>query len=123
MALFDCKKLKYKHLYRDLQHFLPFSNIDYQEVINSESLVNNDILNSYVGKYLFEKEPMSIVKEGGQLFVLVNNIKMQMWFTSETEFFNLEQRANTRFTKDAQGKVNGFVYTEEGFETTAKKIE
>jgi hypothetical protein len=38
MALFDCKKLKYKHLYRDLQHFFPFSNIDYQEVINSESL-------------------------------------------------------------------------------------
>jgi len=85
--------------------------------------VNNDILNSYVGKYLFEKEPMSVVKEGEQLFVLVNNIKMQMWFTSETEFFNLEQRANTRFTKDAQGKVNGFFYKEEGFETTAKKIE
>jgi len=85
--------------------------------------VNNDILNSYVGKYLFEKEPMSVVKEGEQLFVLVNNIKMQMWFTSETEFFNLEQRANTRFTKDAQGKVNGFVYKEEGFEMTAKKIE
>jgi len=85
--------------------------------------VNSGILNSYVGKYLFEKEPMSIVKEGEQLFVLVNNIKMQMWFTSETEFFNLEQRANTRFTKDDQGKVNGFVYKEEGFETTAKKIE
>lgn len=85
--------------------------------------VNDDILNSYVGEYLFEKEPISIVREGDQLFVLVNKIKMQMWFISKTEFFVLEQKAYTRFLKDEQGKVNGFLYKEEGFETTAKRIE
>jgi len=48
---------------------------------------------------------------------------MQMWFTSNTDCFVLEQRAHTKFTKDAKGKVNGFLYKVEGFETTAKKIE
>lgn len=85
--------------------------------------VNDDILNSYVGEYLFENDPMSIIKEGDQLFVLVNKTKMQMWFTSETEFFVLEQKAYSRFLKDTQGKVNGFIYKEELFETTARRIE
>lgn len=85
--------------------------------------VKDDILNAYVGKYLFEKDPMSIIKEGDKLFIKVNKIKMQMWFTSETEFFVLEQRANSRFLKDALGKVNGFIYKEEGFETTARRIQ
>jgi len=85
--------------------------------------VNSDILSSYTGEYLFENEPLSIVKEGDRVFVLVNKIKMQMWFTSDTDCFVLEQRAYTTFTKDAKGKVNGFLFKEEGFETTAKKIE
>jgi CubicO group peptidase (beta-lactamase class C family) len=85
--------------------------------------VNDDILNSYVGEYLFENDPLSIIKEGDKLFVKVNKVKMQMWFTSETEFFVFEQKANSRFLKDAQGKVNGFLYKEDFFETTAKRIE
>jgi hypothetical protein len=96
---------------------------DYLEPDKIVIEVNDDILNSYVGEYLFENDPMSIVKEGDKLFVLVNKIKMQMWFTSETEFFVLEQKAYSRFLKDAQGKVNGFHYKEEVFETTAKRIE
>jgi hypothetical protein len=63
---------------------------------------------------------MSLVKEDDRLFVLGNNFKMQLWFTSETECFVLEQKANWRFTKDLQGKVNGIFYKEETFETTAK---
>jgi CubicO group peptidase (beta-lactamase class C family) len=85
--------------------------------------VNDDILNSYVGEYLFENDPMSIIKEGDKLFIKVNKIKMQMWFTSETEFFVFEQKAYSRFLKDAQGKISGFIYKEEVFETTAKKIK
>lgn len=85
--------------------------------------LNDDILNSYVGEYLFENDPMSIIKEGDKLFIIVNKIKMQMWFTSETEFFVLEQKAYSKFLNDAQGKINGFFYKEEIFETTAKKIK
>jgi len=32
-------------------------------------------------------------------------------------------KANWRFTKDLQGKVNGIFYKEETFETTEKKIK
>lgn len=85
--------------------------------------VDKKIRDTYLGQYLFEKDSMSIVEEDNQLFLLVNNIKMKLWFTSETDFFVLEQRAFSRFTKDTQGKVNGFFYKEEGFETTATKIK
>lgn len=85
--------------------------------------VNDDILDSYVGEYLFENDPLSIIKVGEHLFVMVNKIKMQMWFTSETEFFVLEQKAYSRFLKDEQGKVNGFFYKEDVFETTAKRVK
>jgi CubicO group peptidase (beta-lactamase class C family) len=96
---------------------------DYLEPDKIVIEVSDDILNSYVGEYLFENDPMSIIREGDKLFVLANKTKMQMWFTSETEFFVLEQKAYSRFLKDAQGKVNGFFYEEEVFETTAKRIE
>jgi CubicO group peptidase (beta-lactamase class C family) len=85
--------------------------------------LNDDVLNAYVGEYLFENDPMSIIREGEKLFIKVGNSKMQIWFTSETEFFVLEQKAYSRFLKDAQGKVTGFYYKEELFETTAKRIE
>ncbi len=96
---------------------------DYLEPDKIVIKVNDDILNSYVGEYLFENDPMSIIKEGDKLFIMVNKIKMQMWFTSETEFFVLEQKAYSRFLKDVQGKVNGYFYKEEFFETTAKRVK
>ena len=85
--------------------------------------IDRKIVDTYLGQYLFEKDQMSIVEEGNQLFMLVNNTKMQMWFTSETDFFVLEDRASWKFTKDAQGKVTGFLYKTDGFEASSKKIE
>lgn len=85
--------------------------------------VDNKILDTYLGQYLFEKDSMSIVKKDNQLFIHVNNIKMKLWFTSETDFFVMEDRASFKFIKDAQGKVTGFIYKAKDFETTATKIK
>lgn len=63
-----------------------------------------------------------IFKKEDRIFVL-GNFQNELWFTLETECFVLEQKANWRFTKDLQGKVNGIFYKEETFETTEKKIK
>ena len=85
--------------------------------------VNSEILDTYKGNYVFLNNPISIVKEGAHLFLVDGDFKSQLWFTSDTECFIFEDTGITKFTKDLNGKVNGFFFQAEDLETNAPKVD
>ena len=85
--------------------------------------VSDSTLFSYAGKYSFEGQTATCIKEGSELFLLLRNQKMQIHFTSQTDFFVFGQRAKMQFSSDEKGKINGFIFSEDGYETFANKVE
>ena len=85
--------------------------------------VSDSTLISYAGKYSFEGQTATCIKEGSELFLLLRNQKMQIHFTSQTDFFVFGQRAKMQFSSDEKGKINGFIFSEDGYETFANKVE
>ena len=90
--------------------------------------VANDIINKYVGKYIFENSENgpTIFKEAGELYLKDPNspTKWKIYFTSETDFFMLESRwANQRFFTDENGKVKGFYILGDNYKATVNKLE
>jgi hypothetical protein len=49
--------------------------------------------------------------------------KVEMFATSETDFFLKAGNAQFTFVKDAQGRVNGLIFHLNGQNTTAPKIK
>lgn len=70
--------------------------------------VNNEILNSYTGKYQAGNTTISIKDAGDGLSVFDGDIKMNLYFISDTDFFLFEAPGSEfSFTKDGDGKVDG----------------
>jgi CubicO group peptidase (beta-lactamase class C family) len=81
----------------------------YQPVIKNVVEVSESVLEKYVGKYETEGMKISIKKSGKDL--LVNPFGDQLWkvwFTSDSDFFLKQYRADFRFMTDSKGRVKGF---------------
>jgi CubicO group peptidase (beta-lactamase class C family) len=92
----------------------------YNPVIKKVISVQDTILSSYVGKYLLNGDSIIISKENNQLNLNVRKMLWKIYFTTNVDFFVSEFKADLKFLKDSQGKVNGFSL----FGTiTANKIE
>lgn len=87
--------------------------------------VSSAVLEKYVGQY--QLRPNFIITmsvENGKLMMQPNRPeKVEMFATSETEFFVKAGSAQFKFVRDAQGNVNGLVFHRNGQETTAPKIK
>jgi len=113
-----------------------------EEIVNSISIVYNwkdyyprdfkktvkvkdDILELYVGKYKFEDNGfiISIVKEKPGLFIFYGDTKMEVRFTSDTDFFVLEEKGEMKFIKDSNGNVNEFIFRDEKYETKGVRVK
>jgi len=81
----------------------------YQPVIKNVVEVSESVIEKYVGKYEAEGVKVSFKMSGKELFADPGND--QLWkvnFTSDSDFFLKEYRADFRFQTDAHGKVKGF---------------
>ena len=67
--------------------------------------VPDDVLQQYTGNYFSNREQMSVGKNNGKLYLSLNgNAPMQMYFTSNTDFFVSEIQFNKiRFEKGGAG--------------------
>lgn len=92
----------------------------YKPVIKKVIPVPDSVLSSYTGKYVLNGEKITFSKVENDLKANYRNMWWKAYFTSDTDFFFPEYRADFRFKKDPEGKVTGF--TVAGF-VTAKKVE
>lgn len=87
--------------------------------------VSGAVLEKYVGQY--QLRPNFIITmslEGGKLMMQPNRPqKVEMFATSEIDFFLKAGNAQFTFVKDAQGNVTGLVFHLNGQDTTAPKIK
>jgi CubicO group peptidase (beta-lactamase class C family) len=87
--------------------------------------VPSAVLEKYVGQY--QLRPNFIITmslDDGKLMMQPNNPqKVEMFATSETDFFLKAGNARFTFVKDAQGLVTGLIFHLNGQETTAPRIK
>jgi hypothetical protein len=83
------------------------------------------VLEKYVGQY--QLRPNFIITmslEGGKLMMQPNRPqKVEMFATSETEFFLKAGNAQFKFVKDARERVTGLIFHLNGQDATAQKIQ
>jgi putative CocE/NonD family hydrolase len=79
----------------------------------------------FVGQYTFVENPdfvLSFFREGGKFYIQATNQgRIEIFPASETKFFLKILDADATFIRDAQGKVTGVSWRQNGRETTGKK--
>ena len=83
---------------------------DYNKpVIKKVVKVADTLLDKYVGKYKFGEETVIIKKEGRDLFInAFGDLFWKAYFTSDTDFFVMEYKADMKFQISSEGRVTGF---------------
>jgi CubicO group peptidase (beta-lactamase class C family) len=92
----------------------------YAPVVKTEVMLPASKLQSFVGKYKFRRDTVSVIQRNGALYI--NTGDGEPWkihFTDDTHWFAMETRADMNFEMDANKKVIGFTLGKE----TATKIE
>jgi CubicO group peptidase (beta-lactamase class C family) len=83
------------------------------EEINTVPL-NDTIAAKYVGEYITDGYYSQILKEKDGLYFWTDGIKSKMYFTSTTDFRNIELGGTKSFRFDSTGKVTGYSNTING---------
>ena len=96
---------------------------DWLPVERTLATVNPEIFKAYVGEYEV-KGNVTISTEGGKLFVQPpGGSKMELFPSSETEFFALAENLRLVFAKDEQGAVSGLTAHLGGSALNGKKVK
>ncbi|HMJ47230.1 MAG TPA: hypothetical protein VK498_07865, partial [Ferruginibacter sp.] len=64
----------------------------------------------------------SILNEDGP-YIMYEGAKWKMYFTSDTDFFVMEERGEMKFTRGTDGNINGFDFFEGNYKTRGTRIE
>jgi CubicO group peptidase (beta-lactamase class C family) len=85
--------------------------------------VNDTITSKYIGEYILDGFLSEIRKGKDGLYLWTDGINSKMYFTSSTDFRNLELGGTKTFTFDSAGTVTGFSNTINGrLRATGQKI-
>ncbi len=85
--------------------------------------VNDSITSKYIGEYILDGFLSEIKKEKDGLYLWTDGINSKMYFTSSTNFRNLELGGTKTFTFDTAGTVTGYSNTINGrLRATGQKI-
>lgn len=85
--------------------------------------VNDTITSKYIGEYILDGFLSEIKKEKDGLYLWTDGINSKMYFTSTTDFRNLELGGTKTFTFDNAGTVTGYSNTINGrLRATGQKI-
>ncbi|WP_421798258.1 serine hydrolase [Haliscomenobacter sp.] len=76
--------------------------------------VNDTITSKYIGEYIVDGWLSEITKEKDGLYFWTDGLKSKMYFTSSSDFRNLELRGTKTFTFDSTGTVSGYTNTING---------
>lgn len=85
--------------------------------------VNDTITSKYIGEYITDGIFSEVKKEKDGLYLWTDGISSKMYFTSSTEFRNIELGGTKTFTFDTAGTVTGYSNTFDGrLRATGQKI-
>ncbi len=92
---------------------------------HKEVSVDPKILRSYVGEYQLRPDfILSVTEENGQLFAQAPmQQKLQVYPSSETEFFLKVIEAQISFIRNGEGQVTQLVLHQAGVDSPAKKVK
>lgn len=76
--------------------------------------VNDTITSKYIGEYILDGYYSEIKKEKDGLYLWTDGINSKMYFTSSTDFRNIELGGTKTFTFDNAGSVTGYSNTING---------
>ncbi|MFZ2288013.1 MAG: hypothetical protein WAV93_13635 [Bacteroidales bacterium] len=81
----------------------------YKPVLKTVVDVDEAVLESYVGKYEAGGDVFAVKREGRKVLISpYPGFWVNVYFTSDTDFFVMEFKGNLKFVVDAKGKVAGF---------------
>src|SRR3984893_9439034 len=93
---------------------------------HTEIKIDLKLFDEYVGHYGFLSDPdfvLSFWREGEKFFMQpTNQGRIEIFPESDTRFFLKVIEAQATFVRDAQGKVTGVVWRQNGEDNQAKKI-
>src|SRR5256885_16270999 len=91
----------------------------------TEVKIDSKSFDEFVGQYSFAENPdlaLSFFRDGDKFFVQATNQgRIEIFAMSETKFFLKVIDADATFTRDAQGKVTGVIWRQNGQQTPATK--
>ncbi len=95
----------------------------YTPVVRKTVVVPASLLNVYAGKYVLDKDTV-IINTSGKAMLVVNNVQFYpIYFFTDHDFFSPELPFDLKFEKDANGKITGIYFKNDGGEMRAKRIE
>jgi hypothetical protein len=85
--------------------------------------VTAGMLNAYSGKYVLDKDTVTISEDEGKTFLHVSNGEnYRIYFSSEQDFFSPELPFDLKFEKDSNGKVTDIYFKNRGREMRAMRL-
>ncbi len=95
----------------------------YKPTVKTAVSISDDLLNTYAGDYVLDKDTVTISSTNGRNFLSVNHSeKYPIYFSSEQDFFSTELPFALKFEKDAEGKVTNIYFKNNGGEHRAKRL-
>jgi putative CocE/NonD family hydrolase len=97
-----------------------------QQPQHTEIKIDSKLLDQYVGQYSFVDDPefmLNFWREGEKFFMQpTSQGKIEIFAESETKFFLKIIEAQATFVRDAEGKVTGLVWRQNGVDNPAKRV-
>jgi len=95
----------------------------YTPTVRKTVALSADILNTYTGNYMLNKDTVAISTAGGKPMLIVNNQEYYpILFLTEQDFFSPDLPFDLKFEKDADGKVTGIYFKNNRGAQTAKRL-
>ncbi|PYS44698.1 MAG: hypothetical protein DMF71_02570 [Acidobacteria bacterium] len=97
-----------------------------QQPQHTEIKIDPRLLDQYTGQYSFVEDPefvLSFWRDGEKFYLQpTNQGRIEIFPESDTKFFLKIIEAQATFVRDAQGKITGVVWRQNGLDNQAKKI-
>ena len=95
----------------------------YKPNLRKATTISTSTLDTYTGKYLLDKDTITISADNGKAFLHVSNGETyRIYFSTEQDFFSPELIFDLKFEKDNSGKVTGIYFKNPGGEHRAKRL-
>jgi CubicO group peptidase (beta-lactamase class C family) len=96
----------------------------YTPAVRKAVPVTPGMLGAYIGKYVLDKDTVTITSDNGKAMLHVSNGEVyRIYFSTEQDFFSPELPFDLKFEKDSSGKVTDIYFKNRGGEYRAMRFE
>lgn len=96
----------------------------YTPTVRKAIAVTQNMMDTYKGKYVLNKDTVTISSDNGIPMLRVSNGEVyRIYFSSEQDFFSPELPFDLKFEKDSSGKVTDIYFKNQGGEFRTMRIE